>query len=561
MKLTEIEKHISKVILKEAAKKTVRELDENPPGIFVAFVDDGNESYDVQIETNADGEITKHNCDCPVKNKLCVHKVAVVLKITNTKNPKTKTTAKSKKINATELLLQKVDGEELKKWVLQLISNNKEIDLEFQHRFTETKTHYTQTEIEKLTLDAVKAVIKNRKHPDVSELKKIVQLWQTIHQPIIDIYINNITNHENSNYIISIVETCIKIQDSFRTSSTGISTYIRVLLGKVYDAILSIENNELWAQVISKYLKCIWDKDNRMIVPYHNFAISFLEGNNPQRDLVILHHIFDSAKELLINNVAFENTSNKSLLDLAIKHNLFGKYYFLFTPIIYDNEYNIKLVKHLLEIKQYKIASKYCHKIISYNSQEIYNVPYLNFLRQIYSDTNEEIKKHEIIKKLLPLTFNFEDYVYLSNKMEDGEDKKKWRSNLLSKAKRESSYSEMSFACQEFCIQLMIAEGKTHRLFDYLNRNASFSLVIKYFDYFKSVDANLFIKQICNIEDTEFGFFGQQNQTKIDRETLSDLIIKAYPKPLLMAINNGRNMFSSRSVLVDIIQRKLIDVD
>ena len=558
MKIKEIENHISKSVLKEAIKKIVRELDENPKGIFVAYVDDGNQSHDVQLETDATGEISKHQCDCESKNNFCVHKVAVVLKITNATNTKTKAKPKTKKLNANEKTMQTIDVDELKNWVLSLVASNKEIELAFAQRFAELKNHYSAKEIEKLTLDAVKALLNKRKQPETSELKKIVQLWNTLHKPIVDSYIANITNSEYEHYIIEIINSCLMMNESFRTSNAAVPTYVRLLLSKTYDAISAIESDEIWQNVVSKYVHTIWVSGSIMVLPYYQFVVSLLENNTPKRVSFIVQKIFDRTIDYTKQENVFQYHAQVELLDLSHKYNLFAKYYFLFTPIHYANGFNTNLISYLIEIKQYKNAEKYCNQIIAHNVNMAYNVTYLNFLRDIYTHTNEEIKKDHILKLLLPLTYNFEDYMYLYKKMPDSDEKKKWRANLLLKAKRESPYGELHTVCQEFCMQVMIAEGKSYKLIDYLVSNTSFALVIKYFEYFKTTESNLFIKQLCRIDDTAFGYFSRQPQSVENRETLANLIIGAYPRSLLLAMNNGRTMFSSRSMLVDLIQSKLM---
>ena len=75
-------------------KLKVRELDEESNGVFVAFVDEGKDSYDVHISIDDKNELLKQECDCENK-KPCLHQVFLVEFISN-KNQNSKGAEKRK---------------------------------------------------------------------------------------------------------------------------------------------------------------------------------------------------------------------------------------------------------------------------------------------------------------------------------------------------------------------------------------------------------------------------------------------------------------------------------
>lgn len=175
---------LPKELLKLAAKNTVRECDETEKGHYVAYVDDGSESYDVSLVIEPGGEIKIADCDCKNNQHFCRHKTALLLFIAGEK--KVKTTVKAKiKISKSEPLLEEAALNELKDWVRNLLTKNPDIELAFIHHFSAKHHQFTPEEIEKITNDALKAVVKTKKNVDPTQLKKIIELWTDIHAPIV----------------------------------------------------------------------------------------------------------------------------------------------------------------------------------------------------------------------------------------------------------------------------------------------------------------------------------------------------------------------------------------
>src|SRR5271156_4676146 len=89
-------------LLLQAKKNKVRECDETEKGHFVAYVDDGNESFDVSLTIKAGNEITHHTCECN-SGVFCRHKAALIAHIANGKKVKEIVTVKKKDSKADTL--------------------------------------------------------------------------------------------------------------------------------------------------------------------------------------------------------------------------------------------------------------------------------------------------------------------------------------------------------------------------------------------------------------------------------------------------------------------------
>ena len=77
--------------LQKKAKATkVRECDEVDKNSFVAYVDDGTESYDVSIKIGKGKVVEKHDCDCGGTAPFCKHKLALLQHIDADPKPEKK---------------------------------------------------------------------------------------------------------------------------------------------------------------------------------------------------------------------------------------------------------------------------------------------------------------------------------------------------------------------------------------------------------------------------------------------------------------------------------------
>src|SRR5581483_9954836 len=123
-------------LIKQAKKSNVRECDEDTKGHFQAYVDEREDSFDVSIIINSEGEITGHNCDCKGRINFCRHKVALLLFLENGNKSAAQKIKSTKKVPAFEILLEDMDTQKLKDWVRSLLAKNKELELAFVHQFS-----------------------------------------------------------------------------------------------------------------------------------------------------------------------------------------------------------------------------------------------------------------------------------------------------------------------------------------------------------------------------------------------------------------------------------------
>lgn len=140
------------------------------------------------------------------------------------------------------------------------------------------------------------------------------------------------------------------------------------------------------------------------------------------------------------------------------EYELMTKYVTIFKPITFDNKFNIKLLRILIDNGETKIAKQYCEKQILGNYREEYNVPYLEFLKEIYALEKDEANLEKVLSALFPYTYHFEDFLYIYDRINDVEEKKKWRTKILSRARNASN--NYNNAATAFAFKLMNHEKR-----------------------------------------------------------------------------------------------------
>jgi len=143
MTLHNFEEQISEAIVGRGQnyynKGRVRELEEIEPGNWTAEVD-GTETYFVTVEVH-NADILEWDCECPFEGSICKHVVAVLYAITGNHAKENltekKRDLKRNKKDYTDMILQKVKVEELKKFLLMHFSSNKGLKNSFIAHFAE----------------------------------------------------------------------------------------------------------------------------------------------------------------------------------------------------------------------------------------------------------------------------------------------------------------------------------------------------------------------------------------------------------------------------------------
>lgn len=524
---------LAKELLKLAAKNTTRECDELEKGYYVAYVDEGAESFDVSITILKNGEIKEASCDCTNNQHFCRHKAALLMHIAGEKKVKKQVTPKAK-VSKSDPLLDDAALHELKDWIRNVLQKNPDLELAFIHHFTAKHRQFTPEEIVKITQDAVKAVVKNKKNLDPSLLKKIIDLWTELHAPIIAQYQADAINESQFLNFHTLLECCLRINEGLITNSKKITGYVDALLKKCVETVSDIYDETGWNTATGYYINQIRD-NNEIRFHYLQHLQNIISISPEPRRNLLIDTLMSQYSKTALNHISFSAAYTQLVFNMAVQYSLFEKYYTVFNPIEWSNSYNEKLIESLIEIKQYKRAEDYCLKQIAGNYKEEYNIPYLIFLKGIYTINNNENGMADVLKQLFPYTFNFDDYLYIFTRMKDEEEKKKWRSKMLSRAR--NAYRSYNTIATEFCFRLADHEKKYTKMIEYIDGYTRYHLILTYFEPMVLTDKARLLKALLYKTD-EYGWGINSDALEKDREAFPELyqkMLKHYTSDYLKA--------------------------
>jgi len=527
---------LSPELILQAKKNKVRECDETEKGHFVAYVDEGNESFDVSLTVRAGNEITQHTCECTGTGSFCRHKAALMMHIANGKKIKDIVKVRKKESKA-DTLLESIDPNALKEWVRGLIAKNKDIELSFIHYFS-VKELPTPEEVTQIINDAVKAVAGNKKAIDLTQLKKLVELWSEMLAPVMEHYRANVTDEKSFLNFHVMIETCLAFQFKVDSGSNKIFKFIEETLQKSVEPVGNLQVEETWDAAVGYFINHVPEGINNIRMHYLHHLKNIISISSEERKIKIIDRLgkqFEKSRpDTLLNGTSY----TKFIFEIINGHNLFAEYSRLFKPMRYDNDYNQKLIRLLIANNNLQEAKKYCAEQIQGNSREEYNVPYLKLLREILLIQNDEGALTEVLTALFPFTFDFDDYHFIAKRLPE-EERKKWRTKILARSRSVSSpYKKQA---TEFFFKLADAEKSYRKMIDYVDSDTPYSILLQYFDNMALTDKNRLLHALLRKTDDYGWTMKRENEAKDAAcfPELFKLLQKHYTSDYLkMAIKN-----------------------
>lgn len=515
-------------LLKQADKEIIRECDETEKGHFVAYVDEGKETYDVSLTVSPQNEITAHSCDCKNNSSFCKHKAALLVHVAKGKKIKTTISKTKTKTNKIEDLLEEATPEDLKDWIRNTLQKNKDLEFSFTYYFSSKQQKSTPSDVTKITNDAIKVVAGNKKNIDQTQLKKIVDLWTELHTPIVQSYLANAGEESAFKNFHTILKTALLFQLKIRNynSSNKILEYVEGLLQSAVDSINNFQNEDSWLKAIRFFIDHSNDENGLFNLGYLHHLRNIIGISNEERKNKIISLLAKYYKESLAKEFTEHKNYTECLLTTIVENKLFHEYYDLFKPIKYENQFNQILIRLLIDNNHLARAEKYCKEQMQGNYDKKYNIPYLILLNQIYTAQNDKVNLIKIKEELLPVTFDFDDYLYLYDQIGSEEEKKKWRNKFLAKASH--SYNLESTI---FCFRLMAHENSYKKMIQYINSFTPYTLILEFFEPMARTDKDMLLLEIIKKSEAFHYTFINGDEEINDNEIYPELynaVLKYY---------------------------------
>lgn len=516
MKITEILSKQSPTKLAKAEKLGVRELEEiDNKGNYVAYVDEGDESYDVNIMLDKDAIIV-HSCDCNSRDSFCVHQLSVISALSPKAGPKTtknKTNKKvpPKKINASEQLLLTIEQEKLNSWLLELFKSNKDIELQFLLKFGKNKHEFQATDVAKILKDAVVSVVGKRKKIEASEVKKIVQLWEKALVPFWEYLALNIGNEKIIDLFSAVYNTVLDLEYSVFYTGTRFRKFIETGNSKIAGIIAHVDSDIQWAALTNSYWDKMWAEENSQGGMLELF-IQIYQSSTAGRKRLLAAKIEDLIASLLAGGYHMSVVVDGFFLDVLLENNMFEEKADYFVPRQWEAKYNLKLIEAIRHFDSDK-AIDYCNRVIAGNVNPAYNEPFLDLLEDIYADNGDFSKLAYVKMEKFSSAPNIADYVFIMDNSNDKELNKKFRTKTLSMLRNNMAHEKYA----ELYFRILEHEKNYKKMLDLVDYRVKLSLLLKFWKYLYATDKLGFLSIIATRVQIDY---------RTDPSDLEQLILK-----------------------------------
>ncbi len=417
--LLNIAKVFPSTLIKKSEKLNARDIDEESPNHFVAYVDDGDASFDVKIVLNTKKEVTESSCDCENNIGFCSHKLAVLMALVSKKSPQLIKVVRKRKQTETDLILDGVAHDELKMWIIDIFKKNKDLELLFLNEFKKSNDSYTADDIKILIKNTVKSVLKNRKNIDASQLKKTLELLESSLKPVMKYLTIESSKTETIQKFAAVMDALIEFEENVYINSIKIQRFIEKLSSEFLAATYNIKDEDAWKAICKKAFSVFLTNEKETLHLYYIAFLYELYNKTPAQENKQLFYI-----EQWISYISYSNKQkfaqfpdiNSFVIKVCLELGVFDKYYSLFSPIKYQNEYNEMLFEALMTIKKYKVVEIYAKAQININSDRKYNRPYYGFLKTIYKLQENDDEFMKIALESMMSDFDFETYQFVKSK-------------------------------------------------------------------------------------------------------------------------------------------------
>lgn len=513
--------------LKLATKLNVRDLDQINDFETVAYVDTNEDSFDVKIVFNSRRNIIDTHCDCE-KGGICEHIVALAIHISDNKTEKkVLKKTRAKKLSDTDTILHSLDNENVRLWLSELLNTNKELAFLFKNHFSAKQVVFDTAFIKGLVKESLQSVIGKRRKIETNEVKKFIDALTLSSKDLVEHLCFPPITPEKYELISFLINELHIIDQNYYVTSSRIKRFSEIILEDLIKNLFTIKDMDVWKQSVHFYFSLIF-KENHYTYELTQCKkiYDFSSTNAIQQKLVVEElesylALISDKSELTYFKLGIE--IEDFILKIIIDNGLFEKYATKFSPRLFENEFNIKLLDELMRIGHYDSVEDYCQEIIARNYQEKYDIPYLKYLVAIYKANNDNKKLAKLYSIYGKFIYDIEVYLYIKENVTVDEFKK-YRMSVFTHAR--SSYQSGDLEAFNFYFEIKKLDGKEQDLFDMLENSYNLSFVNEYKEIAHALDEIKFVKLLFRFE------YGYRNN-KVTVENIANYVFNKVDKTTL----------------------------
>lgn len=507
MTIAQLLKFVERATVRKAAQLSIREVEEESKGHWIAFVDDKEESYDVQIVIKGK-QVLSRSCECEIDNiVMCSHQTKLLMAINDAlkgkkiaTKPVVKKALSKKKVSKSVALLQDVNQEEVYTWLTELFKKNKEVEQEFILTFKkQDSAEYTVDIVDKILKDIYTSVFGKRKNADTKDIKKLVDLVSLALEPVDKYIVVNITKPIALELYLKIMSSLFTLKYSVNYTSKRVDTYMNKFVERYVLALLNVKDQDVVKKTIINLLKQLYEPKNSLQYSLVSaLVIELYESKDERYTSLCGDEVVKIMKHYQDNNYVVEIEMYLFFLIIAVEQQVLKDCYKLFKPVRFQNEYNLLLLKGLMDI-DVKLVEEYCLKIIESNIQTEYNEPYIEILEEIYENNGDKSGLANIKKQLFFQTYDLEDYNYVIKYLKDPQEVKRFRTKVLSSL-RNNFHHAKSVSMLYFAI--LETEHNYKKMLEVLTRDVPQDVMWAYGEQMCKFNAASYLDKVMSIGQT-----------------------------------------------------------
>lgn len=507
MTIAQLLRFVERATVRKAAELSIREVEEESKGHWIAFVDDKEESYDVQIVIDGK-QVLSRSCECEIDNiVMCSHQTKLLMAIDDTLKrkkavgkPVLKKPIVKKKMSESVALLHEVNQGEVYGWLAELFKKNKDIEQQFILTFKkQDSVEYSVDIVDKILKDTYISVFGKRKNADAKDIKKLVDLLSLALEPVDKYIVINITKPIALELYLKVMSSLFSLKYSVNYTSKRVDTYMDKFVERYTLALLNVKNQDIVKKMIVNLLEQLYEpKNNLQYSLVSALVIELYESKDERYTSLFGDEVVKIMKYYQDNNYVVEIEMYLFFLIIAVEQQVLKDCYKLFKPIRFQNEYNLLLLKGLMDI-DLKLVEEYCLKIIEGNIQTEYNEPYLEILEEIYENNGDKRGLANIKKQLFFETYDLEDYNYVIKYLGDPEEIKKFRTKVLGGLKNNFHHAKTA---SMLYFAILETEHNYKKMLEVLSRDVPQDVMWAYGEQMCKFNAKSYLDKVMSIGQT-----------------------------------------------------------
>lgn len=514
MTVKEIVKKLTPAKKKWAAKfsSAIREFEEEKKGCFVAFVDEGPDSWDLKLVVDPKTlEVKEFNCDCSSRAKFCTHKLALLLSISQGKQSSASAIGRklvSKRLTPAEKLLEKIDDDDkVLEWLVNRLNADKVLLMSMENDLLRKEKIITKASLLAQYKLAYKTAYGKKKSIAVSELPKILELLKPDFEAAVTYVVTPGESSSVKSDAAEIMNTLLSLMQQLRFLTKRPTTRSQTFFKKIVEQSLKQIPND--KKFIGALIEKLAVRDEELAQEYDPLFLLI-----DRYGLSIDYEIIVAAGMKIFKHKSlhfFKESFLIKYLDLFVRFNLFINFIRVIRPIYAYNKFNYKILDMYLKLGEYKATIQQCESIIASYTPK-YQEPYYQYMLKAAlasDDTKLLYQVHMSIHNNFPSLDNYIQLVDLSKTKAQKAKLKK-----LSEAIVVSSNYGYYRVFAQIKFYYWGLNQNYEAMLKKIKDNVTGALAIRYQEELWSYDHKSYILAMAKVAKKYTSFFGEDNDLK-----------------------------------------------